>query len=106
MPKATLYPDTLDILREHFPAGSTIYTICRHVSRSGMSRVISVIAITQDGPSYLSYQAAAALGWPCTDKGETGVKVGGCGMDMGFHLAYSLSHVLYGDGYALKHRWL
>lgn len=106
MPKAKLHADTLDILRQHFPAGSTIYTICRNVSRSGMSRVISVVALTPDGPRFLNYPAAAVLGWPVTDRGESGVKVTGCGMDMGFHLAYSLSHALHGDGYACSHRWL
>jgi hypothetical protein len=98
--------EALDMLRTHFPAGSTIYTILRNVSRSGMSRVISVVAMTPDGPRFLSYQAAQVLGMSCTNKGEAGVKVGGCGMDMGFHLAYNLSHLLHGDGYACSHRWL
>lgn len=106
MPKAKLHPDTLDMLREHFPKGSTIYTILRSVSRSGMSRVISVVAITPDGPRFLSYAAAAVLGWPVTDKGESGIKVQGCGMDMGYHVAHTLSSILHGDGYACNHRWL
>lgn len=106
MPKAKKHADTLDILRQHFPKGSTIYTVLRSVSRSGMSRVISVVALTPDGPRFLSYQTAAVLGIPCTDKGEAGVKVRGCGMDMGFHVAYELSKAIYTDGYACSHRWL
>ena len=35
-----------------------------------------------------------------------GVRVVGCGMDMGFDLVYRLSMELYGDGYALNARWL
>jgi len=27
-------------------------------------------------------------------------------MDMGFHLIYSLSNVLYKDGYAINQRWI
>ena len=104
--KATMTPDTLATLREHFPPGSTIYTICRSVSRSGMSRVISVVAITPDGPRFLSYHVGALLKWPVTDRGESGVKVQGCGMDMGLHVAYTLSHALHGNGYACSHRWL
>ena len=102
MPKA----DALAVLREHLPAGSTIYTILRSVSRSGMLRVISVVALTPNGPRFLSYQTAAVLGIPCTDKGEAGVKVRGCGMDMGFHVAYEISKAMHGDGYACSHRWL
>ena len=34
------------------------------------------------------------------------VGVGGCGMDMGFHLVYTLASVLYKDGYALTHRYI
>jgi hypothetical protein len=54
---------------------------------------------------------------------NNGVKVAGCGMDMGFHLIYSLSYALFpkgtdaphgtrngvpdsDGGYALKHEWL
>ena len=34
------------------------------------------------------------------------VGVGGCGMDMGFHLVYTLSRELFDDGYYVKHEWL
>lgn len=108
MPRTTTTEktDALNTLREYFPKGSTIYTILRSVSRSGMSRVISVVAITPDGPRFLSYHTAQVLDMKCTTKGDAGVKVGGCGMDMGFHVAYNLSYVLHGDGYACNHRWL
>jgi hypothetical protein len=82
MTKTQEKADAIATLREHFPAGSTIYTILRRVSRSGMMRVISVVAITPDGPRFLSYRAAQALGMTCTKTGEVGLKVGGCGMDM------------------------
>ncbi len=98
--------ESIALLREQFPRGSTVWTILKHVSASGMMRHVRVIALTEDGPRYWSYHVARALGWPLTRKGEDAVKVSGCGMDMGFHLAYTLSQTLYDDGTALNHRWL
>ena len=40
------------------------------------------------------------------DSKREGVKVGGAGMDMGFHLVYNLAAVLFDDGYALEHKWI
>ncbi|MFN8758825.1 MAG: hypothetical protein ACK5XA_08455 [Tagaea sp.] len=100
-------------LRELLPPGATAHTILRHRSRSGMSRRISIVVPDKDGELLcVDWLAAQVLGWPCNGNGE-GIKVGGCGMDMGFHLVYSLSHSLYRadddggrGGYTLKHRWL
>ena len=39
-------------------------------------------------------------------KHKPGLVVQGWGMDMGYHLAQNLAKALYGDGYALEHRWL
>jgi len=44
----------------------------------------------------LDYYISKALDWPLNDKG---IRVGGCGMDMGFHLIYSLSRILYPNGF-------
>ena len=83
--------------------GDTVYTILKHVSRSGMSRDICPIAIVNNEPVYLGYSVAALIGWRCDDQD---VKVGGCGMDMGFHLVYTLAAALFGDGYQLNQRWI
>lgn len=101
-------------LRKWFPKGSTIYTILRSVSSSGMSRCISIICINPDeagtGTRWIShpnYAVSKVLGLSLVTKnGTASVRVNGCGMDMGFHLANSLGYALYGDGYALKHEWL
>lgn len=91
-------------LRENFPVGSTVHVLIRHVSRSGMQHAISVVATDEDGGiSDISWQVARAIGWRIHPR-QPGVKVDGCGMDMGYHLVYTLSTVLHGDGYALKHR--
>lgn len=93
-------------LREELPPGATVYTVLSHLSRSGMMRSIkAVIAAevsdrhgTRPGISDLSWRVAR-LGEFKFDRDNGGVKVGGAGMDMGYHLVYSLSRVLYRDGF-------
>lgn len=83
-----------DQLREIFPPGSTAHTILRHVSRSGMSRSISVVDQHSNDVTWLVVRALGEK----LDRHD-GIRVGGCGMDMGFHLVYSLSRTLYPDGF-------
>ncbi len=91
-------------LREWLKPGDTIHCVLRHVSRSGMSRVISFKHI---GPLYrgapeignLDYNIAVALDLPNCRGRHDGVTVAGCGMDMGFHVVYSLARTLWPDGY-------
>ena len=90
-----------------------VRTILRHVSTSGMSRLVSLVYVKGGSIVNITYSAALALGWTLTDKyGYRSIRVTGCGMDMGFHTVYTLSSVLYrgevpGDpGYKLKHEWL
>lgn len=84
-------------LREMLPPGSIVYTKLDHVSRSGMYRVISLYTIKDNEMVWLSRLAAPLLqGY---DEKHEGCKAGGCGMDMGFHLVYSLSYQLYPNGF-------
>lgn len=111
-------------LRKILKPGDTVHCLLRSVSRSGMSRVIDLVLYEKDGPRNIGYLAARAVDMPF-DRDRGGVKVGGCGMDMGFHLVYELSYRLFQDdprlkkwqakqpergprdpGYALSHRWL
>lgn len=88
-------------LRGLVKPGTTIYTILRHRSRSGMSRSISTILHENeggDGPFDFTWLTARALDMRI-DQNEGGVKIGGCGMDMGFALVYDLSRTLFPDGY-------
>ena len=93
-----------ELLKEWFPKGSTAHTTVVHVARSGMSRHIKVFAITGERILNISGYVADYLGWRYTNK--EAVFVGGCGMDMGFHLIYTLSSCLYDDGYAIKQSWV
>jgi len=89
-----------------------VYCKLNHVSRSGMLRYIDFYTIVDDRPVYLtgyidkvtSYKRA-----PYNARYE-GLKVEGCGMDMGFAVVYDLSQTLYGtkhdQAYKLSHRWL
>lgn len=88
-----------------------IYTVLRHVSQSGMSRDISLKLVDENGVLRdITYTAALALGEKVKDRhGAWVIRVGGCGMDMGFHLVYSLSSVLFADrdraGYVIDQTW-
>lgn len=86
-------------LREWLKPGDTVYTILRHVSRSGMQREISLVKLTgaDAGVLALDYNAAQLLGRRIGKR--DGIIMGGCGMDMGFALVYELSAALWPEGF-------
>ena len=91
-------------LREILPPGADVYTIMRHRAPSGMSRRFSLVMIDtdHDGKPYIrdiSYTVAEACGRRIN--GDHEITVGGCGMDMGFHLVYTLGRALYPEGFKL-----
>ena len=108
-------------LRALLTPGAKVYCILRSVSSSGMSRAISLYVKSEGDMRNIDSLSADALGYKLAKK--TGVMVSGCGMDMGFHLVYSLGSTLWPDGtgthhgtrndqlgtaggYALEHVWL
>jgi hypothetical protein len=92
-------------LRELLPPDSTVYLVLEHVSGSGMSRWIKCYANTGSDLWYISGYVEKVTGANRT-RGRSGNFVGGCGMDMGFHLVSTLSYRLYGGDYELRYRWL
>ena len=105
------------LLAHYVNEGDTVYTVLRAVSSSGMSRTIS-LKVARDGKILdLTYFASVVLGWPLVEKnGSRALRVGGCGMDMGFHTVYTLARVLFRDkyegqpdktdaGYSLSQAW-
>lgn len=91
----------------------TIFSVLRSVSRSGMSRDISFFVFDKEScqPLMIDYLIAKVFRLP-RSKNE-GIKIHGCGMDMGYHIVNSLSIVLFcpdkyehAAAYSLKHRWL
>ena len=101
------------LLEHYLTEGSRVYTILRHVSTSGMSRDISLVIADKDGTICdITYYAAQALGDRLIERNGQyrAIRVQGGGMDMGFHLVYNLSSVLFHGqdraGYQLKQAWL
>ena len=91
-------------LKKELKNCKTPYTIIDHVSQSGMTRDIRVFLIKNNKPLNISYKVARVLN---ERQGKnTGVRVQGCGMDMGFNTVYNLSRCLFGDGYKIEQRWL
>ena len=89
-------------LRKMLRPGMTVYTVLRHVSRSGMSRGIDCYIIRKGAPVWISAYVGKAIGCPQNShdwKCQRGLRVSGCGMDMGFHVVYSLSCVLFPKGF-------
>jgi hypothetical protein len=82
----------------------TLYTLVDHVSQSGMTRDIRVFMIKDNKPLNISYKVAKVL--KRRQGKNTGVRVQGCGMDMGFEIVYNLSRCLFKDGYKINQRWL
>jgi hypothetical protein len=99
------------LLTHYISAGDTVYTVIRSVSSSGMSRTMSLKIVRDGRIDDITFSAAHALDYPLVEvNGSRAIRVGGAGMDMGFHVVYSLSSVLFrGEdraGYVLSHRWL
>jgi len=82
--------ESIEVLRKSIDKEKGIAIIIKSVSSSGMSRRMNVY--TKDLDQYLNFHVARVLGWPENDKG---ILVTGCGMDMAFHLAYTLTSYLY-----------
>jgi len=94
--------ETIQWIRKTRPK---IYTILRHVSNSGMLRVIDVYAIRNNQRIWLTPLVGKLTGYP-RDKKRDGLRVGGCGMDMGFSIVYSFSRYVFPTGfYYKKNEW-
>jgi hypothetical protein len=85
-----------------------------------MSRTISLKVAKGGQILDLTYYASVLLGWKLVEvNGSRALRVGGGGMDMGFHTVYTLSRVLFKSpsaqydatsnpdaGYLLNQAWL
>ena len=97
-----------------------IHCILRHVSKSGMLRHIGFRSQRKNRD--ITWLISNALDMPVNKDGD-GLKVSGCGMDMGFAVVYDMSSALWpkgtrkahgtrngkpdnAGGYALKHVWI
>lgn len=95
-PSKQYQTEARETLSEILTPDSTIYTIIRHVSSSGMQRQIDFYVIQNDTPRCISFYVAALLQLSYSNKYEA-VTVNGCGMDMCWNTVYNLSRVLFTD---------
>ena len=93
--------EAINDLRELIKAGDTVYTILRHCSASGMTRWLDMYVMRDNKPRRITWTAARAVGWTY-DTSRDALKVGGCGMDMGFHAVYVLSSYLFREGFGIE----
>ncbi len=88
----------------------TAYTILKSVSASGMSRTMKVVTSHEGQVLDLTWWVSlvSGVGTLAEKNGQRVLRVGGCGMDMGFHFVHSLGIALYGleGGYKISHEWL
>jgi hypothetical protein len=90
-----------------------------------MTRWLDLYVMVDNEPLRITYKAAAAGSYSYDPKRDA-LKIGGCGMDMGFAVVYDLGRTMYPDGfetpegywrnepldwdpdggYALNHRWM
>jgi hypothetical protein len=91
-----------ELLLKDLPKGQnpTLYTSCRHVSNSGMMRHINVFAIVDNQPININWYIEK-LGMykrgSYNSKNSDSLRVGGCGMDMGFSVVYNISRAIFKD---------
>lgn len=83
---------------DKLPKNTRIYSIVRHVSKSGMSRLIDFYVMVDNRPMWVTPAIRDILGYKQDEK-TSALKVGGTGMDMCFHVVYSLGYKLHNDGY-------
>ena len=89
----------------------TLYTSLKHVSSSGMSRDMKILTAL-DGQilDVTWYVGRLGVGTVKERNGQRVLRVGGVGMDMGFHVVYTVSAILYGyeerGAYNIRHEWI
>lgn len=104
------------LLSDYLKDTKTVYTVLRGASSSGLTQYVSLMVpgLDHEGKPELyniTWHASNVLGDKLHDKnGHRVIKLQGGGMDLGFHVVYSLSSVLYAGqdraGYVLSHRWI
>lgn len=91
-------------LHELLKPGDRIHMVLRHRSASGMYRAIDFYLLSCEKgevtKSWLSYWIAHAGVADRWDDKREAVGVTGVGMDMGFHVVYTLARMLYPNGFS------
>jgi hypothetical protein len=96
--------EAIATLRKRIKPGDTVYCILRHVSSSGMSRVIDLCIPDGKAVESIAWLAARAMDDKMVNDRHYGIRVSGCGMDMGFYLVYNLGRTLFPQGFDVVDR--
>jgi hypothetical protein len=98
--KSENYLSSEKYLKKLFARNTKVYTSIKRVSSTGMSRHISVYVARKEQIINITWHVGNITEYK-RNNDTGGLVVGGCGMDMGFHLIYSLSRCLYPKGFKL-----
>jgi hypothetical protein len=77
-----------------------VYTALKHVSSSGMFRLIDCFVIIKNKPQNINWYIEKLGLFKRNDDGR--LKVSGCGMDMGFCVVYNLSSVIFRNSFICR----
>ena len=100
MEKTSANIEIVEFLKDKLENNDTVYTNLKHTSKSGLTRDIQLMIIKDNEPLFLNYYVSKYLGYKIVNGG---IRVSGGGMDMGFHLVYTLASKL---GIKLNHQWI
>jgi hypothetical protein len=98
--KNEVYENAFNFLKKNLKPGSTVYHTIKSVSASGMSRQISFFIVSDNRITNIDWYISHVLDYRRNPKNGA-LKVSGCGMDMGFHVVYSLGRKLFPSGFKL-----
>jgi hypothetical protein len=121
--KAALKEQRITELKALIKPGSTVSTLLKNVSRSGMQRQISFYIVDPRDNEVINIDYSVSIVTDTKRAKNGALIVNGCGMDMGFNVVYHLGSMLWpmgtdtphgtrngapdsAGGYALKHKWI
>lgn len=94
----------IDALEKWYPIGSTVHTVIRSVSRSGMQAQISVLKIDKDCAWHPNWAVSVATGLTLKRGGfRDAVAVNGCGFDRAASIVEAIESALGYPAGSLKH---
>lgn len=92
-------------LREILPRGTTVYTVLRHVSASGMTRFVDLYIVDHGEILRITHSAAQATG-EAYDRKQEALRMRGCGFNAPREAVARLAQALFDDARALHFRSL
>lgn len=92
-------------LQDWIKPDQKVWTKVTHIAQSGMSRSIEPYIVVGRDIINITYSVSVVLDLSI-DQRHGGVRLSGCGMDMGYDLVDRLRYVMYGTHGKLHQRWI